>query len=1036
MNNKIRSTISSGWIPDEFISELKSKVKLSDVVRRDEPKLKREGHRWVSGHESGGHSSEGQRCLSVDDQKGLWHCFHEGLGGDVIDWVSRHRNMEFMQVIEWLCGEYNHSMPNWTAEQKQAMESRQQEQARIGWLMAEAFKYYRDQLQAEHRQYLNQRGITDQTIDDLLIGYAPPGGRALYDYLKDKPQQERLATGLFNQTKAGIFDHYQNRLVFPYQVNNEVVFSIGRLPTEHKTEIEQRHQSDRAKYKKHLIHSDSRPYVSQWAVQHTLYGLNSIKGNSDIILTEGPIDAILAIQAGLACIAPTTTRLKSDDIQQIERLTGNEETIYIANDVEPNRAGLEGAIATAEALFQAGRDVRIVELPKPEELDKIDLAVYLQFHSPSDLKNLLAQAKDYVDFQLQQIQELPSRKQDQLLRQLIKVVAEAKLDALAQARVKKQIVESKLINRSTLSKQIELSEDGQEGGQVTEYTSSVIEGEFCYSRSGEGEQVISSFILRPKVRIWIDQQEQLKVDFVTTDRIYPDVLIERRDWNSNDRFMDTFPSVDLHWKGQLNDVQDVLSIVSGYQMESKQGTNKLGYHPSGIWMLDDGQAYDQQGRVENPATVYLPQGGRSALDGKIQITDLEEGQFKPLLADIFNNLFHLNRAEVMFPVTGWFMATPFKYLFANKAGWESFPLLSVVGTRGSGKSTLLRLMWQLVGGFKSGEQGKLFSCTETAFVMMRLLSSSTTIPIIFDEYKPYDMPKQRKDLLHRALRKAYDGEREFRGRPDQTTVEYDLSAPVVVAGEQSLDEGALMERIIAVEMSPNNLDQEMMKAYQQMSNLNLSAFMGKYIPFCLSADFESELIAAEALLADFIPHPLPIRVEKNLVAMVLGLTLFLKFVERYDQEVNDTWFESGLSQSIAQVSEAVIEADGVTRVALDHLIQELATMAETGRLQVGVHYKIREIEGDLAIRLGASLSEYRRYHRETQLDTELLNDKAYRQQIKENHDREGYVTHTSMSVNLSGRVGEREQRRCVVICFDRAKGFGLDLDGFNFEVGF
>ena len=148
MNNKIRSTISSGWIPDEFISELKSKVKLSDVVRRDEPKLKREGHRWVSGHESGGHSSEGQRCLSVDDQKGLWHCFHEGLGGDVIDWVSRHRNMDFMQAIEWLCGEYNHSMPNWTAEQKQAMESRQQEQARIGWLMAEAFKYYRDQLQA------------------------------------------------------------------------------------------------------------------------------------------------------------------------------------------------------------------------------------------------------------------------------------------------------------------------------------------------------------------------------------------------------------------------------------------------------------------------------------------------------------------------------------------------------------------------------------------------------------------------------------------------------------------------------------------------------------------------------------------------------------------------------------------------------------------------------------------------------------------------------------------------------------------------
>ena len=80
MNNKIRSTISSGWIPDEFISELKSKVQLSDVVRRDEPNLKKEGHRWVSGHESAGHSSDGQRCLSVDDAKGLWNCFQEGFG--------------------------------------------------------------------------------------------------------------------------------------------------------------------------------------------------------------------------------------------------------------------------------------------------------------------------------------------------------------------------------------------------------------------------------------------------------------------------------------------------------------------------------------------------------------------------------------------------------------------------------------------------------------------------------------------------------------------------------------------------------------------------------------------------------------------------------------------------------------------------------------------------------------------------------------------------------------------------------------------
>ena len=66
-------------------------------------------------------------------------------------------------------------------------------------------------------------------------------------------------------------------------------------------------------------------------------------------------------------------------------------------------------------------------------------------------------------------------------------------------------------------------------------------------------------------------------------------------------------------------------------------------------------------------------------------------------------------------------------------------------------------------------------------------------------------PPQHLKALTRVLRKAYDGEKEFRGRPDQTTTEYSLSAPIAIAGEVALTEGAMLERIIAVEMSPNQL---------------------------------------------------------------------------------------------------------------------------------------------------------------------------------------------------------------------------------------
>ena len=72
--------------------------------------------------------------------------------------------------------------------------------------------------------------------------------------------------------------------------------------------------------------------------------------------------------------------------------------------------------------------------------------------------------------------------------------------------------------------------------------------------------------------------------------------------------------------------------------------------------------------------------------------------------------------------------------------------------KGAGKSSLLDLMWELMGIGGSG--GKLFSCTETDFVMLKLLSSTTSIPLVFDEYKPFDMPPLRLKALTRMLRRV------------------------------------------------------------------------------------------------------------------------------------------------------------------------------------------------------------------------------------------------------------------------------------------
>ena len=582
------------------------------------------------------------------------------------------------------------------------------------------------------------------------------------------------------------------------------------------------------------------------------------------------------------------------------------------------------------------------------------------------------------------------------------------------------------IHKACQTEEVYDPECGQQAnGQTPKSALGLIEGASHYYRQPGGdegtEKQISSFIVRPKLRVWLDKKENTTVDLITRHGKVHQAVIQRQDWNSKERFMNRLPSLDLQWYGTQFDVQCLQSIVANYQVEQKQGTDKLGCHHE-YWVWPD-SVLDANGLVTDPPLVYLPAGGRGELDDKLKPIYLSEQDFKSFLQNLYSNLLQINRPEVVIPAVGWMMATAFKTQLGKQL--EGFPILSVAGTRGAGKSTFLRLLWQLMGA-KAGEGSRLFSCTETDFVMLKLLSSSSSIPIIFDEYKPYDMPPYRLKSLSRLLRKAYDGVSEFRGRPDQTTTEYALTAPVAMAGEVSLSEGALLERIIAVEMSPNHLTSVMRQAYTTLRALPLQAFMTGYIPFVLQTDVEQELIVAQQLLTELLgSEQLPDRVNNNLTIMVFGFKQFMRFCAQ--KGVSDIDYRPVLRDGIEAVKGIVCGQQGVTKLALDYLLEHLATMAETGKLQYGIHYKFDPHQ--VSIRLRSCLAEFRRYHRETQLDGELLDEAAYRKQIRENMERKSYITDSSDSVRFSHQE-ESHVKRAVQINLEQAEAAGLDLSGF------
>ncbi|NIA11853.1 MAG: hypothetical protein GWP10_19540, partial [Nitrospiraceae bacterium] len=173
--------------------------------------------------------------------------------------------------------------------------------------------------------------------------------------------------------------------MFPYWKNGTVRYMIARQ-TKHTPPY--KGKKDSRKYLKLLTH-DKHPYVSEHIRNDTLYGVDSLRGVSDwCLITEGVTDCIMALQAGIPCISPVTTKFKKADHKRILKLVKRLKTVYICNDNEDSEAGVKGAIGTAEYLESNGITTKLIALPRPEGVEKIDLAEYLRDHGVDEFKAL------------------------------------------------------------------------------------------------------------------------------------------------------------------------------------------------------------------------------------------------------------------------------------------------------------------------------------------------------------------------------------------------------------------------------------------------------------------------------------------------------------------------------------------------------------------------------------------------------------------------------------------------------------------------
>ncbi len=204
-----------------------------------------------------------------------------------------------------------------------------------------------------------------------------------------------------------------------------------------------------------------------------------------------------------------------------------------------------------------------------------------------------------------------------------------------------------------------------------------------------------------------------------------------------------------------------------------------------------------------PAGVWNPSGQPAQVARLTEDSGVSFIRVKPQKAGDFTNAHTVidHIARIAHPrkirlVAGWMAAAlwadQIREVFDGR-----FPVGNVYGIHETGKTTILkRLLSSMIGGDEVG------TARDTRFRLTRQMAAATTIPLVLDEFRLNEISTNQLGSLYDLLRRNYDGSVDGRGQADQTIRTYRLSAPTLVSGESRITDTALMDRITAVNLSP------------------------------------------------------------------------------------------------------------------------------------------------------------------------------------------------------------------------------------------
>ena len=367
------------YISDEIIQKVKEDSDIVNIVS-EYVNLKKSGSNYVG---LCPFHSEKTPSFTVSETKQYYHCFGCGEGGDIVSFIMKKENLEFLDAVKFLADKLGIEI-----EDKAVNFNDKEDKSEIYEINKVSARYFRDNLYKNSfaLEYLRKRNINAKTIRQFGLGFSLNSWDNLYRYLSQKGYSDNAIekAGLIGKKSGnnGYYDKFRNRIIFPIIDTKSRVIGFGGR------ELDDSHP-------KYLNSQDTIAFNKG----NHLYGLNLLNKHSNrkrILLVEGYMDVISLYAKGINySVASLGTALTDRQCKLIKRYG---EEVYICYDSD--LAGINAALRAIDLMLKVDVNPRIISLPKGMDPDD-----YINQKGLIEFEKQLNNSLNYMDFKINIIRE-------------------------------------------------------------------------------------------------------------------------------------------------------------------------------------------------------------------------------------------------------------------------------------------------------------------------------------------------------------------------------------------------------------------------------------------------------------------------------------------------------------------------------------------------------------------------------------------------------------------------------------------------------